>query len=1084
MKIDYILSDTTAMATSAVLKEVTKRAENDLFANFLVIVPEPKSIAIERELLDNSKNGAFSNIFVYSFVRLLSRIGGIEEQEMVSKQTCVMMLRKIILDNIDKLVCYKKTARTIGFAEKIYDTIQQFKSSSYSLEDVKNLANNAEGALKSKIQDILLLFELYEDALSSGFYDDCDRLRKLGEFAKISEFIKNAEVFVVGFDNVTSDMIDVLKEFACNAKSITFSCPYFNEKRKDKYIQDNELYHKFTTVANKLKYPFEPKFVHSGYKGDFWNIENYLYSVEKKEVKSNGSVKLFALENKSQEIEFVAEQILSEVKNGKRYKDIAIVDANFDNDVELISNVFNEYNIPHFISKSYNISNHFFVRFLKNFIEMFSSRFSAEKVLKFLSNPMLNISGFAEFENYVKQFGVNYSSFFEMQDIDDSDEKITKISDIISLLKSLKNEFSAELISEKTIGEFINLLSRVADKFDLKNRLEQIAEEEKVLGLDVDAEVSRGVFEKFKKLNENLTRFMGDKKLTSQEFLSVYLSGFAEEEVNLVPISIDSVLVQKNADGLYKIKDLFIIGATDGSFPAKMADTGILQDSELESAFKLTDKKVEPAIKEINKRAKFTQFELMLLPSEKLIISYPLRSAGSANKPADVVKRLKKLFDIEIQTQFKNNKFITKKNAEKQFSKHIGEYLTGEMLTNAEINAEFNKIKSGLSFHFNDYLEHLCFGNKEFKINRVQEIYFTNNKTSVSQLEKYFSCPYLFFATYGLRLKENKDASLNSLDIGTIVHKFAENFTKKIKQFEGLDEKEFENNILKILSQTFFELDVNNKKNVAVLNFLTKECVRLGKYLYLEQEKSSFKNDAKLNEFEFGGNNAVKLQIDDNSLISIEGKIDRIDRFGDYIRIIDYKTGDVENSLSSIYFGKKIQLVSYLSASKKLSDNKIAGLFYFPIHSDFVKFSQKIKNNYKMQGFLLDDIDTIKYMDSSLSVENNESDFVPLKIKNNKETRETNEFQIAYGNSKVFLNEEEFKNIQDYTESLCSGAVKEILEGFVEPSPFAKLNEKESGACTYCPLNGFCGKEHAKFGLGRRCGGNIGSDAFESKEVE
>ena len=248
--------------------------------------------------------------------------------------------------------------------------------------------------------------------------------------------------------------------------------------------------------------------------------------------------------------------------------------------------------------------------------------------------------------------------------------------------------------------------------------------------------------------------------------------------------------------------------------------------------------------------------------------------------------------------------------------------------------------------------------------------------------------------------------------------------------------------------------------------------------MIIEQEKSNFKNKSSLNEYEFLGNNAVKIQIDDNTVISIEGKIDRIDKFGDYVRIIDYKTGETNSDLDSIYFGKKIQLVSYLMAVEKLEGDKVAGLFYLPIHSDFVKIQQKIKNNYKMQGFLLDDIDVIKYMDSSLSFDNSESELIPLKLKNNKETRETGELQINYARAKNFLKSDEFVDVKNYTNQLCKQAIGEILEGNIEPAPFAKPADKTSAECKYCEFAGFCGKEYSRLGEARRCGGNVSLSSF------
>lgn len=1086
MKINYILSETTSGATSAAIREIIKKAEADLMKNVIVIVPEPKSMGIERELLDVSKAGAFANVFVYSFVRLLSRIGGIKETDVVTKQTCVMLVRQIILQNLDKLTCYKKTAKTVGFAEKIYETIAQFKASSLTPLDVRQVAEKSSGALKSKMQDISLLFDLYEQALGESFFDDCDRLRKLGEFARTNKFLQEADVFVVGFDNVTSDMLDVLKELATHSKSITFSCVYFNENRKDKYIQNNELYHKFASIAEKLKYPYNPVFVKSSHSGDFWNIQNYLYSTENKSVQSNGSVSVFEFDNKSKELEFVANQILTDVKNGKRFRDIAVIDAELEKDIDAISKTFDEFDIPYFISKPYNVVDHFFVRFFKLSIEVLTSNFSAEKVLRWLSNPLIDLENYSEFENFVKEFGINYSAFnswVSEKQVED-DEKRERLNKTISFVKEFNKKFGLVFSAETKISNFVQNLKELSDFIDIQKKLEKISEIERKNGLEIEAEISDVIFEKFNKICENLTRFLGEQVVSAVEFLQIFMSGFSEEEVNLVPVSVDSVFVQKKADGLYKIKNLFVVGAVDGVFPVKMADTGILQDAELEGSSEIVQKRIEPTIKEINKREKFSQFEIMLIPSEKLYVSYSLHTGGAVNKPANVVSRLMKLFGIKTQKYYAENSFVTKKSAEKQFAKKVGEYLCGENDISKDLNEEYNKLHSVFSEHFREYIDNLSFGNQEFKISNAQEIYFVNNKTSVSQLEKYFACPYSFFANYGLRLKENKDAMLSSLDIGTIVHKFAELFTKKIKEFENINEKDFERKTKDVLTQALESLKINTQKNIAILNFVYDEAVRLAKYLFNEQQNSSFKNDSKLNEFEFFGNNAVKLKLEDDTLVSIEGKIDRIDKFGDYIRIIDYKTGKTDSDLSSIYYGKKIQLVSYLSAAEKIGNKKVAGLFFFPIHSDFVKIQQKMKNNYKMQGFLLDDIETIKYMDSKLSVENNESEYVPLKIKNNKETRETGEFQISYGRTKTFMSEKEFDDLKNYTEKLCAGAVQEILNGNIEPSPVAKLSDQESSICDYCELAGFCGKEKARFGKARRCGGEVSSVCFDlNKEV-
>ena len=96
--------------------------------------------------------------------------------------------------------------------------------------------------------------------------------------------------------------------------------------------------------------------------------------------------------------------------------------------------------------------------------------------------------------------------------------------------------------------------------------------------------------------------------------------------------------------------------------------------------------------------------------------------------------------------------------------------------------------------------------------NEVTLFFFYNDKTSISQLEQYFACPYAFFVKYGLRLKENKKAAISSPDIGTIIHKFVELFIQDLDKFEGLEEAEFEKKAKEIFDETLETLNINLTK--------------------------------------------------------------------------------------------------------------------------------------------------------------------------------------------------------------------------------------------------------------------------------
>ena len=1079
MKINYLLSDTTKSATSLALKSVIEKAEADVFGDYIVIVPETKSIIIEKELLALSKNHAFTNVFVYSFVRLISRLGFVDSNKIVTKQTCIMLLRKIIFDHIAELKCYQKTAKTVSFAEKVYDTIQQFKSSNVSVEDLKSSLSSCSKSLKNKLEDLVLLYELYEEKLSVGLFDDCDKLNLIAKFAKDNQFIKNAQVFVVGFDNVTYEMVSVLKELAKSAKETTFSCVYFNDKRADSYIQNNELFKKFKLVGDELKYPYQPTFIAANKHGDFKQIQHGLFVGEKIAYQAK-NVEVFEAKNRRHELDCVANKILAEVKDGKRFKDIGVYVCSFADNIELVKKCFDSYQIPYFVGEDHDISNHALVKFVKSCFELCLSHLAEEKVLKFLSGVFVKNKHTAEFENYAKEVGLNYNGF--LADIDEEyvkDELKTKrLNAVILPFHEFYAQFSKKIDTAKTVSDYLAVVDFAFEYFDVKNKLENIAEFQKENGDVVDAEISLAIFDKCAEFRKSFENFMGTTEITASEFLQVYLSGFVSVKLNLSPVSIDSVIVQDNTDGFFDIKTMFIVGAEENKFPAKIQDSGIILDGELEETKNLIAKTVEPSVKDINERELFRAYEAFLEPTEKLYVSYV-----SANKPARMVLRLISLLGDSIATKtYKRVAFASKKGAEVRFAKHINEFLNNE-INLTDLNNEYNILKDSLSSNFKLHLENnLVEGETNFVLESASQLYFPKGTTSISQLEKYFACPYMFFANYGLRLKENKVAKLSHLDIGSIVHRIAELFVQEISSFDGLDEIEFKAGVDKICQAVFEEYNVNKNRNKAILNFIESETQRLCAHLYFEQQNSSFKSVK--NEYEFSGENAVKLQVENGRIILIEGKIDRIDQWGDYVRIIDYKTGDIKNDLSSIYYGKKIQLVSYLSAVTGFSGKKVAGIFYFPIHSDFVKNDKKIKNIYKLQGFLINDAEVLKHMDNSVSFENPESNLIQFKIKTNKENVNTNTFEISKGQSKVYFDDAEFEQMKTYNTKLCEGAVSEILSGYVEPSPMM-MGDVDSKVCRFCEFAGFCGLEKSRFAEGRKCNGKVSIDSFvENNEGE
>ena len=136
-----------------------------------------------------------------------------------------------------------------------------------------------------------------------------------------------------------------------------------------------------------------------------------------------------------------------------------------------------------------------------------------------------------------------------------------------------------------------------------------------------------------------------------------------------------------------------------------------------------------------------------------------------------------------------------------------------------------------------------------------------------------------------------------------------------------------------------------------------------------------------------------------------------------------------------------------------------------------------------MNGFLLNDIDVVKNMDTSLSFENPKSKLVPIAIKTSDDVKNRNAFEFSRAGQR-FLSEKEFECVKDYNERLCEQAAGEIMEGYIEPSPHRKGADEDSMPCLWCEFAGFCGLEKSKHNKGRRCESGVEISHFDLKESE
>ncbi len=1067
MKLEFILADTTEQAMKESLSRFSVDAKNDLYSDYLVLVPETKTLEAEQLLLGDVD--ATVNISVNSFDRLLEKLQYKSDKKPLTRETGIMLIRKIVYEMKDSLVCFKKSAASVGFIENIYDTIAQIKASGLTPEEFTKSTTDAKKSLKLKLQDISLIYDAYESELKNVYIDATDKLDILSDVISDNEKIKNSKVLVCGYDTLTSKAMDMMRSIVKTAKNTTVACSFMHPDSKNAHIKETEIFDKFKSLADSLHIKYEPVRIKQKYNSDLEHLKNNLFSYPPELKVSDGNIKLYNFQNVYNELDNICKIIKQKVSNGERYNNMAIVYPGLEVNKRIVEEKMKEYEIPYFIAKPYDFSMHPLFACIRAFFEMLRKNLEQSSVLLFVKNFFVNLPNKDEFENYCTRYGISYTKFLKPFAIIDEKQKETaaKAEECRKQFVSFYVKMQNMLKNAKTYSDYVKILTELLKNLQIKNQIDKLTELQTELNDNIAVAINDQVLDVIDNTFSSLITFLGDTKTTLEEFSLLLQSGLASSNVSLIPQTLDCLKIQQNGDGLSNIDDLFIMNAIEGNFPLKSDDCGIISDEEIAYLADSTNKKIEPTIRTINRRERFRTYELMLLPEKKLYISCSSQNiTGDEEKPSATIGFISKIFfDGEDYLKINNSLYDysvlnidddnfasfnpTPASGEKNFLQKL-HYKQNYILSDQRVNDLYFALKSK-GFSYDKIKEY----NKEKNIyvDNADKLFFENGKASVSELEKYFACPFAHFVSFGLGIKEKQQSSFRAIDVGDILHALAE---KYLRNLVSGNEKKPQNILDEILKDEKYNLEDNK----IIIRVLKSESERICSALKKEYASSSFK--PTYFEMWYGEKGKVgRLNIDET--VGIEGKIDRVDICGDKLRVIDYKTGAIDAKASELYYGKKIQLLTYLCALEKLGKKPVASL-YFPLHNDFSSSEQKSDEAYKMDGVMSDNIEDVLLMDNSISFENAKSSLINASISTSK----TN---IASGNMVVNkkdnqIDAENFEKLEEYTKKLIKKAVSEIKMGYIEASPYSNNGQI---ACAYCKYSNICGIKGSKKELGRKC---------------
>lgn len=1083
--------------TNYIFQEISRNINNG--RKKYIITPEQFSFSAEKELLKSleAQGSAVINAEVLTFARMAHRVSGEvggSNKTVLSNCGKYMLIYSILANKKNNLKFLGKSDSNI---DMIMTQITELKKHGVTLENLKDLVEevgNTDTYLETKLNDIYTVYSKFQERITDNYIDENDSLTILAQQLSATDMFKNTEIYIdefVGFTKQEYDIIEKLLQVARSVVITVSSDGMYKDKEasNDIFYSNKETIEKLLKLAKSLKVKIEePIFLDKilRFKSEeLKHLERNLYNFPYR--KYNGkteSIRLFLANNQYSEIEEVARRIVELIRSGKyRYRDIAVITKNIDVYSNLCKAIFKKYDIPVYIDEKRDLSQNILVKYLISILDVFSKNWAYDSVFNYIKCGFLDLTPDEIYllENYALKWEVKGSKWYK-EDWNFHDEEeigkdaINNINEIrkkvVNPLVKLKNNLSGNKTAKQISENLYN--------FFIENGIDKILEEKvkKLNGIgkvNIAAEYETSWKVVMQVLDEIVLVF-GEENITFENYMQILKTGLGESKLGTIPMAQDEVTVgDVDRSRSHKIKVTFIIGLNDGMFPSVNKAEGFLNDDDRE---KIKQNGVELAKGTIDRiyEDNFNIYKAFTTAEEKIYLSYSSSDMeGKSLRPSVLISRIKKIFEkIEEESDIVNRKseISTVESTFEELLVNLREFRDGKEIPEIWFNI-YNIYNENEEWHdkLASAVRGLNYSNVPEKITKenIDKIYGNTLRTSVSRLEQYSGCPFSYFLKYGLKLNDKETFKVESVDTGSFMHDIIDNFFGIIKErniiLKRLTEEELEQIVSEIVED---KLKLNRNyiftttAKYKVLAQRLKKVVTMSiKYIVQTIKQSEF--EVFGHEVEFGGKGQYKpitITTAEGKKVEIIGKIDRVDILrnpdGTYVRIIDYKSSIKNIDLNQVMSGLQLQLLTYLNETCKVEDFIPAGVLYFNLSNPTIgtdknmsdeEIEEKIKQEFKMKGLILADVNIVKKMDTNIENEpKGVSKIIPATIKKDGELS-------SKGTSAV--TREQFEYLQRYMEKIITQISEGILGGNIEVKPYYNTGNKKT-PCEYCKYKSIC----------------------------
>ena len=1084
-------SDKSNVAYKAIIDEAVKNPDKQ----YIIIVPEQQTLTTQKRVVSLHPSKCIMNIDVLSFNRLAYRVFeelGIDYLDGLDDTAKSLIIRHIAIQHESEFKYLGAGIRKPQFIGQVKSVISEFMQYNQTPEDIRKMCQ-VDGMSKvfgKKMDDLLIIYEAFLEYLEGDYITSETILKVLSSRVEESKILSGATFLFDGFTGFTPVQYELLDALLAvtDDLSVTICADentnIYGADQTDLFYMSSDFVRRLSACAKARQIQLgDVEFVkeQSGDNEVLSHLGKNIYR-DKINVYENGSVKasdvikISALKNPYEEMRRVAITISDLVKNqGYSFKDIAIVASDLEMYEATAQRVMREIDIPIFVDTKTKLNFNPFIEALDAALAIIETDFSKDSVIRFLRNGLnsLAVEEVDELDNFLTACGIRGSKKFVKNFVTrrkNYTAKLEKINEIRkrfilpfdALIEVSKSEsatvedYATALYSLIVNSSMEELLLQYKNSFEEENDARKVLEYSQVYKIVID-------------ILDKLVMCLKDEIVDVGEFRDLLSAAINSCSIGIIPENDVVLMGNLSRSRLDNIKVLFLVGATDSLIPSNVEAGGILSAMErqtlIDSGYDLAPSERQKAFRE-----RFYIYLALTKPEDRLYISYmDVNAQQEAQLPSSLIADIINIFS-EISVDRYDEKVFEECILSEEWAR---EYLI-ELLSNYGEDYDQNKkenLGALLKWYENNFGIDQLFDGAFFKYvpSRVRVWDDSEINISVTQLEKYLSCPYKYFAASVLKLSEKENFSLENYELGNIYHKILEKYVSDIKDWKNLSSEEIETKSRKAIASVKIGVDEEKKGEEATIDYLVDRIeplmMRTLKVITAQIQKGEFTNIKTEHKFK----KHLLTDIDEKKNVFVSGVIDRIDMTDTSedgktrLRIVDYKSSPRSIDLVEAYHGISIQLPLYLHEIKNVLqaqnpdvEYESSALQYYIIDDPFVEKShtsstEEIDNEIAMQlrfkGRVITDKEALIAMD-----ENFETDLQSSvhRAKLNKTG------ELSSVSKSELIDADLMDALADRVYEVSKEAAKGISEGEFEIKPYAYKSKK---GCDYCSYKSLCGFE-------------------------